>query len=263
MNVSGWRIAAASVAGTSHERSGTPCQDAHAFDILDLDEGSAAVFVASDGAGSASFSEIGASIACRRSIEEISGSLKQGIPVPGRLADTVASWVDGVRDSISAKAIELDVRPGELACTLLIAILLDERTIAAQIGDGSIVARTGGEWHCLHWPQHGEFANTTNFVTSRNACDCLDISDRPERTDEVALFTDGIERLVLHYQSRSVHGPFFDRIFEPLRRAVTPEAAGRLSEQLGQYLRSPTITSRTDDDATLVLASREFAGADG
>jgi hypothetical protein len=58
--LSRWRVVAASVRGTSHEKRGQPCQDVHRWAILPED--TLAVTVA-DGAGSAALEEIGATIA--------------------------------------------------------------------------------------------------------------------------------------------------------------------------------------------------------
>ena len=69
----------------------------------------------------------------------------------------------------------------------------------------------------IEWPQHGEYANTTNFLTQKNACEVL-FFETGRAIEEIALFTDGIERLVLDVAARSVHSPAFKPIFEWLAR---------------------------------------------
>ena len=49
----------------------------------------------------------------------------------------------------------------------------------------------------VFWPQHGEFANQTNFITQDNALEVLEFELEDRCVDEIAIFTDGIERLVL------------------------------------------------------------------
>jgi hypothetical protein len=49
--------------------------------------------------------------------------------------------------------------------------------------------------------------NTTNFVVSKNALEVLEVDHAPRRIDEIALFTDGIENLVLHRGTKTVHDP--------------------------------------------------------
>jgi len=73
---------------------------------------------------------------------------------------------------------------------------------------------------------------------------------------EVALFTDGLQNLVLDYKENSPHSPFFDHMLTPLRSTGAGEQQG-LSSALEDFLKSPRVNERTDDDKTLLLASRE------
>ena len=163
-----------------------------------------------------------------------------------------------VRKIITAKA-RTDGNPlRDYSSTLLAAVVGAEAAAFLQIGDGAIVVanrRTNG-WAYLFWPQHGEFANTTNFVISKDASKRLDFDLSPRRIDEVALFTDGIENLVLHQASRSVHEPFFNSIFKPVRESRANGIDAALSVGLQGYLALPQVSERTDDDKTLILATR-------
>lgn len=138
-----------------------------------------------------------------------------------------------------------------------VAIVGDNSNAFVQVGDGAIVVSEGADdgWAWVFWPQHGEFANTTNFVVSPNSIDVMEFASTPHRIDEVAVFSDGIENLVLHAASRTVHAPFFDAMFPPVRQHL-PGFAVDLSLGLEKYLLSPRICDRTDDDKTLVLATR-------
>ena len=59
----------------------------------------------------------------------------------------------------------------DYACTLLGVVASPSRIAYFQIGDGAIVIPSGepGTYDWVFWPQHGEYANTTNFVTDANA----------------------------------------------------------------------------------------------
>ena len=105
----------------------------------------------------------------------------------------------------------------------------------------------------------GEFANTTYFVTDDRADERMMFELCSRRIDEVALFTDGIERLVLHEASRTVFAPFFNRMLPAVRRLAASGTDRKLSMDLEQYLNSPVICDKTDDDKTLVLATRRCA----
>jgi hypothetical protein len=76
------------------------------------------------------------------------------------------------------------------------------------------------------------------------------------QTAEIAVLTDGIERLVLNYAIKSVHRPFFDRNIQAIRQWGGVAKSTSLSLALASYLSSPEVSERTDDDLTLVLASR-------
>jgi hypothetical protein len=70
----------------------------------------------------------------------------------------------------------------------------------------------------------------------------------------VALFTDGLERLALRFDCRTPHIPFFDPLFRALRTASDLQS---LNDGLRQFLASDSVQIRSDDDKTLILASRD------
>lgn len=77
------------------------------------------------------------------------------------------------------------------------------------------------------------------------------------------MFTDGIERLVLDLREKSAHAPFFRTLFRWLVNTdpVAIEEDIPASAVVGCYLRSKQINDRTDDDKTLILATRRSAPA--
>jgi hypothetical protein len=257
-----WRIALASAIGTSHLGSETPCQDSAAYDILDTDDGPLLVAAVCDGAGSARHSEIGSRLAADTFTELVRTFIAHGGRLQ-RIDREIAS--DWVRETALALVTAADIADHEVrdyACTLLVAIIGKDAAVFIQIGDGAVVISNADEddWSWVFWPQHGEFANTTNFVTSSNATEVMEFSNTAGRVDELAVFSDGIENLVLHHATRTVHAAFFDGIFPPVRKA----GAGlnrELSRSLESYLSSPRVCDRTDDDKTLVLATRRTTSA--
>ena len=150
----------------------------------------------------------------------------------------------------------LNVSVRELACTLLLAVVDESDSAFVQIGDGAIVRMDGGEYRPVFWPQSGEYANTTHFVTEADFAHHLKVFLRPADRDgfnELALLTDGLQRLALDYDARIGHGPFFFPLFQTLRRATD---AMELGQPLRLFLDSPLINDRSDDDKTLILATR-------
>jgi hypothetical protein len=79
--------------------------------------------------------------------------------------------------------------------------------------------------------------------------------------DEIAIFTDGIERLVLDLQNKTAPAPFFRTLFGWLTKSEPAAAGGEIpaSEVVSRFLSSKQINDKTDDDKTLILASRRPA----
>jgi hypothetical protein len=165
-------------------------------------------------------------------------------------AAKASRWVRRAADAATAVAEANDREPREYSCTLLAAIIGTEHAAFVQIGDGAIVVSHGDEdgWSYVFWPQHGEFANTTNFIQSAEVEDLTAFELAPRCIDEVAIFSDGIENLVLHRASRSVHQSFFQSMVQPVRNASTAGFNEPLSQTLHRYLASSAICERTDDD---------------
>lgn len=254
-----WRIAMASSIGTSHIASDQPCQDSHFhIDLADSSGRPVTVLVASDGAGSASLADVGATLACRTFAQLVAAYLEAGGTVEKIRRPLVARWIAGVvyRLAMRGKADGFECQ--DYACTLLAAIVGAEATAFIQVGDGAIVvSRDAPEaWNYVFWPQHGEFANTTNFITSDNVFEALDFDLSAEPVQEIAIFTDGLENLVLNQANQTVHAPFFDSIFQSVRRSTVTGQDAALSRDLEKYLAMPRIAERTSDDKTLILASR-------
>ncbi len=78
-----WRVVSACEIGTSHVRSGRPCQDSVAHSIVRTKRGNVFISVVSDGAGSAAHSEIGSWLAATTFVELVEVYLETG----GRLND--------------------------------------------------------------------------------------------------------------------------------------------------------------------------------
>ena len=179
----------------------------------------------------------------------------------GITKEFVEDWLSRVRAEIRDRAEAADLSPRDFACTLLGAVVGQDRAAFFQIGDGAIVVSNRDEpddYGWVFWPQHGEFANQTNFITQDNALEILQFELEERCVDEIAVFTDGIERLVLDLQNKTAHAPFFRTLFGWLVK-TEPATVGReipTSEVVTRYLSSKQINDKTDDDKTLMLASR-------
>lgn len=253
-----WRYAAASVAGSSHVAVGAGCQDAHRCAIVAGPDGtSVLVVVVSDGAGSAEQGATGSALVTASLIDQIVAWFAGGGTVKTLQQTTVAEWVDGVRETIAAEAGSANLPMRAYAATLLLALTDDRNAAFAQIGDGAIVtADASGDWGCEFWPQRGMFANQTYFVTDDGAHANLRFAHGLQPVTEFAVFSDGLERVLLNMAEHRAHAPAFDKMLQPLRAADGTGHIAALSDALTRYLGTPAITSRTDDDVTLVIATR-------
>jgi hypothetical protein len=259
-----WRVAHTSVIGTSHEKNGLPCQDVGSCRIAsDPDGRHVLLAVACDGAGSASRSLDGATLTVDRFLRDF-GDASRRSGLDGITREFVEDWLSRVRAEIRDRAEAADLSPREFACTILAAVVGHQRAAFFQIGDGAIVVSNRIEpddYGWVFWPQHGEFANQTNFVTLDNALEVLEFELEERSVDEIAIFTDGIERLVLDLQEKTAHAPFFHTLFGWVAK-TEPAAVNQeipASEVVGRYLGSKQINDRSDDDKTLILASRRPA----
>jgi hypothetical protein len=248
-----WNYVHASAIGTSHADRGEQCQDSSAVDVLEVGGEAILVLTCSDGAGSCPRSGEGSFLACTTFIDIVRRELLSGLVVNSIDREKLVTWIRDVRDTLQARATAHGVLIGEYSCTLLTALLSESQSCFCQIGDGAIVADNESTYEAVFWPQSGEYANVTNFLTGKDFEQNLAVRVDKRNVRDVALLSDGLQPLALHYASKSVHGQFFEPMFHHLREA---QNGGDLTEQLKQFLSSKPVNDRTDDDKTLVLASR-------
>jgi Protein phosphatase 2C len=253
-----WRIAKAVVEGTSHAATGVPCQDYADINEIETEQGPVLLAVVSDGAGSATHSDIGSWLATKTVLELIELHFEEGGSIQTIDRPLAGVWIERVGLEMANDASRHERVLRDYACTLLVAIVGETGAAFLQVGDGGIVTSRAGDedWTYVFWPQHGEFANTTNFVVSDGVMSLFEFASMPERVEEIALFSDGLENLVLHQASRSVHEPFFRAMMVPVRKTTASGIDANLCGELETYLRSPRVCGRTDDDKSLILASR-------
>ena len=222
-----------------------------------IGDGDILVATCSDGAGSAKLSHEGAEQACAALVGEVCDYLaSHSLATVSQVI--VEEWFLQVRLSLHDLAGNLDVSSRDLACTLLLAIVGPTTAIFAHLGDGAIVVRekNSDTLQAVFWPDSGEYANMTYFITEAESLMHLRVSVRQGTIiEDVALFTDGIQAIALQYHNKGVHEPFFRPLFSTLRRSLG-RPASEIAAALESFLSSDRVNERTDDDKTLVLASR-------
>lgn len=244
-----WRWASASVIGTSHIQNGERLQDA--FAVSKMGNGGI-LAVVSDGAGSAKFGAYGATITCRFLSVRFREWLHENPNLP--TDEELADWIEELRGQISAIAARRATVPRQFAATLAAIVVAPDEAVTLHIGDSAIVGRKGGDWDVLCWPENGEYASSTYFVTD-DPEPRLNIIRHPREHDAFVLFSDGVGDLALSHQERTAHKRFFDPMIRPVDVASGEGCLVELSEKLATYLAGPSICERTDDDKTLILIS--------
>ena len=238
-----WKLVYGSVRGTSHVVSGQPCQDYCTGSVI----GSSVAAVCSDGAGSAELSHLGSKTA----VESFRQVVAHSESAPERAA--IEAWVDAARERVLEEAAAQGTVPRQLACTLLAAIVGDGWAVFAQIGDGAIVFNGDEGYELAFWPDTGEYANTTRFLTDDDYREHLRIEIVARRVRELAVMTDGLQMLALDFKGVRVHNRFFEPLFRTVRNNPNEEA---LQTSLLEFMDSKRVNERTDDDKTLFLAVR-------
>jgi hypothetical protein len=248
-----WKTLYQSVQGTSHVQGGQPCQDSCAARQIEAADETVLVLACSDGAGSASFSEIGSRVACQTLVDLVAGEVRAAGKLDAVEPRRAMAWFDQVHRALGVQADLREVDGRQLACTLLFAVLGQSGAAFGQVGDGAIVVWQDATYETVFWPQSGEYVNTTNFVTDPRYASLVEFAWRDQPVDEAALFSDGLQMLALDYAARRAHAPFFVPLCQALR---AQSDAGKLTEPMRAFLQSPQLADRTDDDKTLILATR-------
>lgn len=256
----GWRYIHASVPGVAHRASGADCQDACAARLLTApDADPVLLLVAADGAGSATQARAGAELACQTLLAALEERFSQPLSLQDWTRSEGEALLQRVQTALAQRAAEVGLPVREFACTLLSAAIAADYALLLQIGDGAIVIGAADGYQPAFWPQAGEYANETYFVTDPNAAARLEFAVLAEPVAEIALLTDGLQMLALHYQTRQAHAPFFRPLFQRLREYPDEGCSAALVTALERFLDGPAINQRTHDDKTLILASRVLA----
>lgn len=254
MTVTRWTWAATSCRGVSHQRADIRLQDAFKC-VVGKGTSEPIVIVVSDGAGTATFGGEGASLICRTIARCARRHFEANVCMPN--SDALEAWVDTARDHIAAIAGRRQLSPRDFAATLVAVISDGTESVTVHIGDGCAVLKDveRNAWIASTWPDHGEYASTTHFLTDEPIAH-VRVTSYTGLISGIAVFSDGLERLVLDLRANEPYGPFFERMISPVVNSVARGKDRDLSLKLRAYLDGEQINNRTDDDKTLVLAVR-------
>ncbi len=205
-----------------------------------------------DGAGTAKFSAKGARLAVHILRQEVQLCLEKC--KTNLTAEMLKSAVLKTSTHIEDHASRSGHNRRDYASTLICTILLPNHAWHLQVGDGAAVFRYGQQRYVDYWPAKGEYGNETFFITDENILGQLYINEI-QMPEEVTLFTDGLESIALNLKNKEVHQPFYESFYRVLRQR---EAGFQkdLAEGLASWMQTDLVTSRSDDDKSLVLISK-------
>jgi serine/threonine protein phosphatase PrpC len=248
-----WKHLSLSVTGKSHSDRNEPGQDYCRAGSIRISDRDFFIGITADGAGSTTNGGIGAEIACESMYSQILSSIHEGKAISSVTNDDITEWIFTAREIVVAHAKQNGQRVKDYACTLIGVVMAIDNSLFFQIGDGCIVFGDKTGYSTVFWPEQGEYANMTYFVTDDDFREHIRIDHKETPPDEVALFTDGLQNLVLSFSSRTVHEGFFRPLFAALRSEPGNECQS-LSAHLAALLLRDDVNARSDDDKTLILA---------
>ncbi|HXW33085.1 MAG TPA: PP2C family serine/threonine-protein phosphatase, partial [Acidimicrobiales bacterium] len=266
----GWTLAKATATGTMHIEAGIGCHDSVGGWVRSDDRGLVdAIGVVADGAGSALLPELGSRTAVAYVVDEARkariehfeggrevaslaevGNESESTSHTDPAVELVRRLFSGARKALEVTADEEGVKLRDLATTLMVAMVTDERFVVAEIGDGVVAVRSSdGTISSMISPQRGEFANEATFITSGAELPHLELASRPVcEVNAFGLSSDGLRLLIT---SNSLEGspypPFFNDVFSAV-------VSGTTDEQIAGFLER--AADRTGDDKSLVIGVR-------
>lgn len=250
-----WRWASSSRQGQNHVTAQIECQDAHRIRELSLGVLIAAV---ADGAGSASKSRDGANAAVDILCDFLARFLVPSNPTEAELADLLKRAFFFVGKAIQDAADHDKCSLADYHTTLSCAVATPDALAVAQVGDGAIVCWDDpGKLQTVSYPEHGEYANSTFFVTELPyRQDHLHIVVSPRRCQGIALTTDGLIDIAFEDPLGGCKPwtPFFGPLIDRVANAPLSED---LNSRMDAFLGSAKIRESTTDDLTLVIAVRQ------
>lgn len=216
----------------------------------------ALVAVVCDGAGSAQEAAVGAELAAKAFVREVKKLVSNRKSLKGVGPTHAHQVLEHVHKILNLHSTVTGTRLAELSCTVVGAVVDKEHAIFMQVGDGAAVFEDEGAFQVAVWPDAGEYVNETVFVTDPKFGKRLLCKKVNRPVSAVVLFSDGLQFLVLDYKKMEPHTPFFQSLTKALGNQA-PGVSDLVSNWLGQaVLGSTMVTSKTDDDLSLVVAVR-------
>jgi len=241
-----WKSSSYEVVGRGHAKMGLPCQDK----TLGLEFDGATVIALADGAGSAKASDVGAAIATETATQFVAQNFEAlYIETDGQLVKF--QICEAVLSKLEAASKEMACKLSDLASTLLLAAVKDDRFLMVHIGDGVIGCLKGSEMVVASKPHNGEFANETVFTTSAGSIDVMKIiKGEIGQINGFVLMSDGSATSL--YNSRTQQ--FAATVAQIVKKNIA--SSNENMTKMIRHLFDEFIVKRTTDDCSIIVLSK-------
>ena len=238
-----WNLLDSTRQGRSHVKQGTPCQDKTYCQSYD----DTYVITLADGAGSARLSHYGAECVTKCIADELGSHFESyWDETEARIAKE--RLFHEISESLQQIAEQHDCQLKDLASTLLAVAVKDERYIILHLGDGVIGYCKEGVLKVASAPNNGEFANTTVFTTSSDACSQMKVFRGPlNGINGFVLMSDGPEACLYDKKNNELANGLL-QILEDASGEDLKEVTEGIEEAM-----DAVITKHTLDDCSLAF----------
>jgi hypothetical protein len=241
-----WAMVACAVTGRIHISENLPCQDK----TYSVCKNGVNIIALADGSGSARLSHFGAEVATFKICDILTSCFDKLFN--GNENDIKKQILSELLNSLSKKAEELKCELEELASTLMVVGVKDDRFILFHVGDGIVGYTKDRKIGVLSTPKNGEFINETIFLSSKNTLEQMKFRrDVLNGIDGFLLLSDGAGNSLYHKKEKRLASVLLN-IVNALRY-IDPECieAG-LIESFERV-----ITTTTNDDCSIAIMSKK------
>lgn len=243
-----WKSICCAVQGRGHAKKNLPCQDK----VARREENGVNVIALADGAGSATFSHYGAQCVVNRATVFISENFFDLIAqTDGRKVtqEILSVLLQTLQDEARLRECELQ----DLASTLLIAAVGDEKFFLAHLGDGVIGYLDEDGLKVATAPDNGEFSNETVFITSEDAAAHMRIYKGELKTiTGFVLMSDGTEQSLYNKRKKTL-APAVKKLINQTCLVDAEILTPQLEEAL-----SSVVAENTQDDCSIAMLARNL-----
>ena len=248
-----------SIAGSSHIKTGTVCQDANKI-LPDSGSGSLIIAAIADGVGSCKYAEIAAEIAVKVSVSHCAKGIKSALE-KNILLELMENAFLNAEIAIEKKSRE-DKNPlSEYETTLDLVIFHNKTLYFGHCGDGGIVGLSvNGDYEKLTIPQKVEgiyVVPLRNGSARRN--NTWEFKKAEGEYASVLLATDGVYDIFFPYllkdQPVEIYVPLIRYFMDNNGLKVNKKNIKKLSDERKEFLNSSACESITDDKTIVVLVN--------